>query len=288
MRARDAELLGYERGSPEWRQFVVTGEMPDPAARPMTAEERAQWGIPATDTTPYKMTDNGPVAIGGGGTTINNNMGGDAGQYIYGTDAGVPAGWRVDTTTGVASPIPGGPAAVEAENLETKAENTKTQGAMKLGTSLESINLNIKEIEDGGLPVTGAIGDARRTWVGRALTGDSAVDFGNRSSQVTDAAALAEIQNMRDNSPTGGAVGALTDGERVALGNARTAMNASTSGPEYVRAAKAYRKLALDLAYGEGMWDLTDDGGVIPKGVAAPPANDLGLSEDDLKYLGQP
>lgn len=29
MRARDADLLGYQRGSPEWTQYVVTGEMPE-------------------------------------------------------------------------------------------------------------------------------------------------------------------------------------------------------------------------------------------------------------------
>lgn len=39
---------------------------------PMTASQRAMWGIPATDTRPYAMGKNGmPEAIGGGGTTIN-------------------------------------------------------------------------------------------------------------------------------------------------------------------------------------------------------------------------
>ena len=31
-RARDAELLGYGRGTPEWNQYVVTGEQPKPAS----------------------------------------------------------------------------------------------------------------------------------------------------------------------------------------------------------------------------------------------------------------
>jgi hypothetical protein len=40
--------------------------------RPMTAEERAAWGIPADDTTPYYFGDDGtPKALGGGGITIN-------------------------------------------------------------------------------------------------------------------------------------------------------------------------------------------------------------------------
>jgi flagellar protein FlgJ len=42
----------------------------------MTTEERAAWGIPETDKTPYKMTDNGPVPIGGGDTNITNVLDG--------------------------------------------------------------------------------------------------------------------------------------------------------------------------------------------------------------------
>ena len=136
---------------------------------------------------------------------------------------------------------------------------------MKLGTTLESINLNLDAIENGDLPVTGFWGDMRRTSLGRALTGDSAVDFGNRTNQITDQAALAEVQNMRDNSPTGGAVGSLTDDERRAIGNSVTALNNSTSPEEYARAAKAYRELALNIAYGEGTWEIDANGQPIMK-----------------------
>ena len=211
------------------------------------------------------------VTIGGEGT----------GQYLYGTDAGVPAGWRVDKETGIASAIPGGPAAVEQEQLAGKGGKKDTQVKLKLGSTLENINLNVAEIEDGGLPVTGVVGDARRTWLGRTLTGDSAVDFDNRTNQITDSAALAEVQNMRDNSPTGGAVGSLTDDERRAIGNSVTAMNSSTSAKEYSRAAKAYRKLALDIAYGEGRWQIDESGNVVSDGAtpsAPPPA---GTPDDD-------
>ncbi|MEX2741081.1 phage tail tip lysozyme [Rhizobium mongolense] len=40
-------------------------------SRPITAEERQQWGIPDTDTRPYAMTAEGPRLVGGGGQTIN-------------------------------------------------------------------------------------------------------------------------------------------------------------------------------------------------------------------------
>lgn len=175
--------------------------------------------------------------------------------------------------------IPGTETALAMQDAEAKRTNTDTEGQLMMGTTLSSLNLNIAAAEaaEAGetLPVTGLAGDARRTNIGRALTGDDAFDFANRTSQITDSAALAEIQRMRDNSPTGGAVGALTDGERVAIGNAVTALNSSTSAQEYLRAARAYRDLSLDIAYGDGRWQLNDDGTVSAVGGPAqiqPPA----------------
>lgn len=120
MRARDAETLGYTRGSPEWNQYVITGEQPvaatpvelktftgpdgtvysfnpvtnetkpltgaEAAPKPMTPDERAAWGIPATDVTPYVLVDGMPKPISAGGTTINNDMGG-TGKQVYDTIA---------------------------------------------------------------------------------------------------------------------------------------------------------------------------------------------------------
>ena len=159
----------------------------------------------------------------------------------------------------MAAPVTGGP-----KDNSAKEANKDRQANLKLGTTLTSIGLNIDEIENGGLPVTGAVGDFRRTNIGRTLTGASAVDFDNRTNQITDSAAFAEIQNMRDNSPTGGAVGQLTDKERAAIGNAVTALNSSTSADEYLRAAKAYRKLALDPCLWRGQ--LATDGRRRPAG----------------------
>ncbi len=197
-----------------------------------------------------------------GASTTTIDMNGNPRPELLGTqglvaipDPKSETGWRVE-------PAPGSPLAEERRVAEEKKGRTRTQGQLKLGTTLTSINLNLAELESGGMPVAGIAGDARRTPLGRLLTGDSAVDFDNRTRQITDSAAFAEIQNMRDNSPTGGAVGQLTDQERQAIGNAVTALNSSTSAPEYARAAKAYRELALNLAFGEGKWKLNEDGTV--------------------------
>lgn len=278
------EIGGVLYGPDGQGGFVPLITPPSDGAVPLTdPAERAKWGIPPTDTRPYAVKPGEvPKVVGGDGVTVNNNMGGgpEMGKlstdfgYVIDPETNLP---KIDPVTGLptAAPVPGSPAWIEAQRLAAKGERKDNQTQLKLGTTLESINLNLGEIENGGLPVTGVIGDARRTWVGRALTGDSAVDFGNRTNQITDQAALSEVQNMRDNSPTGGAVGALTDNERVAIGNSVTAINSSTSPEEYARAAKAYRKLALDIAYGEGTWTLDQTGQpILAAPAASPPAEE--------------
>ncbi|SLN74734.1 Spore cortex-lytic enzyme precursor [Roseivivax jejudonensis] len=241
---------------------------PDPGYEMLSREEAASLGLPEGN---YQRSPDGKImTIGGGGQTINVNTGnqnpvpglsklGEGMTYLYDKDGNI----RLDEQgRPMSAPVAGTDSDIERQQNAEAEERKQAQQKLMLGTTLSSINLNIDEIENGGLPVTGAFGDFRRTNIGRALTGNAAVDFGNRTNQVTDSAAFSEIQRMRDNSPTGGAVGQLTDGERQAIGNAVTALNNSTSAEEYLRAAKAYRKLALDLAYGEGQWSLAEDGSV--------------------------
>lgn len=68
--------------SPGQQRFDANGNpiasgAPVEAPRPMTPEERQQWGIPPEDARPYAMTPEGPKLIGGSGVTVNNNMGED-------------------------------------------------------------------------------------------------------------------------------------------------------------------------------------------------------------------
>ncbi len=86
MRARDADLLGYTRGSPEWNQYVVTGEMPKPAepAKPYSSAGEIQADLRAG----FITQDQADAAMGkiGGGVTVNNDLGG-TGKQVYDTIA---------------------------------------------------------------------------------------------------------------------------------------------------------------------------------------------------------
>ena len=86
MRERDADLLGYTRGSPEWNQYYVTGEMPKPAepAKPYSSAGEIQADLRAG----FITQDQADAAMGkiGGGVTVNNDLGG-TGKQVYDTIA---------------------------------------------------------------------------------------------------------------------------------------------------------------------------------------------------------
>lgn len=57
---------------------VVAQAAPEQTARPLSPEDRAQWGIPESDTRPYAIGANGaPQLIGGTGVTVNTGSTGE-------------------------------------------------------------------------------------------------------------------------------------------------------------------------------------------------------------------
>jgi hypothetical protein len=247
--------------TPEGPQVVGDFRTQDGGFRPLSPEESAQMGLPEGS---FQVGPDGKISqIGGSRVVVNNNMGGtgpDLGKlstdfgYVLDPETGKA---KIDPQTGlpIAAPVPGSPAALEAQQISEKQAESDRQSNLKMGTTLENLNLNIKDLEDGGVPVTGVIGA-----IGSMIPGSHATDFRNRTNQINTRAALNEIQNMRDSSPTGGAVGQLTDAEREAIALAATSLANTSSKEEYLRSARNFRKLMLDTAFGEGNWKLTDDG----------------------------
>jgi len=216
-----------------------------------------------------------------GATNISNvvNSGDpiDARPMADKPDKGYQRRWDEEQKTWVDEAIPGSSSQVDIATQDAKKAERERQKAIGLGPTLTNIQMNIDEIQDGGLPVTGAVGAG----LGK-IPGTSASDWRVRNEQITTEAALNEVQNMRDNSPTGGAVGQLTDSERQALAVAASGLSDAQSKDEYVRAAQTYRKTMLDLAYGEGSWTLDDKGDLSFGGAEpdAPPAADVDFSSD--------
>lgn len=130
----------YQQG-PDGALKVVQ-DAPKGSPRPMTAEERAAWGISPEDTTPYAIGDDGlPKAIGGGGVTVNNDLGsgkfddefakGDAASLVAISDAGNAAIrniGRIDQLEGLLDASP------------TGAGAALQQAAGKIGINTEGLN----------------------------------------------------------------------------------------------------------------------------------------------------
>lgn len=199
------------------------------------------------------LTAKGKASAPSVSTTVNTGNQPDSRPMADKPAKGYQRRWDPEKQTWVDEPIPGGEVAREAEVADEKKSERNRQQQIKMGTTLTNLQMNIDEIEDGGFPVTGGLGA-----MAGAIPGTAASDWRVRNQQITTEGALAEVQNMRDNSPTGGAVGQLTDSEREAIALAATGISSAQSAEEYVRAAKNYRKVMLDTALKDGK------GGVLP------------------------
>lgn len=193
-----AAQQGIEKGAIELdalRNPVLTP--PDPTSAMQNYEYLVGQGVEPTVAQ--------DMAFGGGGVTVNNNA------SEVGT---IPAGWELvtDPTTGARSmqPIPGGPAAAEAEDENAAASASAAQS----GTTANIVREDIGRIRD---IVTNA------PWFNPAVGFGSGLLQQLEGTNATNVAALSEtvranigfdrLQAMREASPTGGALGNVTERE---------------------------------------------------------------------------
>lgn len=191
--------------SPGQQRFDAQGNAiasvsPAAAPRPMTADERAQWGIPPEDKRAYAMTEKGPQVIGGAGVTVNNNIGGEkkydetlgkslADKYIAIQDGAQQAqskiatldglsqalaqtsytGWGADTLLGVKR-------AAKSLGLDVGEDLGPEETARALGNQLA---LQLRSPSNGaGMP--GAMSDKDREFLVASVPGLGKTPEGNR------------------------------------------------------------------------------------------------------------
>lgn len=104
-RARDAELLGYGRGTPEWTQYVVTGEQPKPAekAKPYTDLGQINADLAAGLITPEQaQTATETLNKKGGGMSYTvQNPDGSSTTFQLGGDAGLTSANTTDANKSI-------------------------------------------------------------------------------------------------------------------------------------------------------------------------------------------
>lgn len=166
-------------------------------------------------------------AFGKGGPNINLGSGAQiAGDYVIVEDPTSEAGVRF-------VPIPGGKADQAAQQAQEREQVSEQQSAQKEAVVSNSIGNLISMIDKGGifdLPEAGIVGNV----LGSLGVNQEAVDFRNELASIQANIAFDRLQQMRNASKTGGALGAVSEKELNLLINAYGNINQSTS-PEKLK-----------------------------------------------------
>lgn len=220
------------------RTGEVVGDYRDPqdaagaGFRPLVdPAERAAMGIPATDAGFYQVGPDGRVyRESGGGTNVEVNL---PGQPMIGT---IPAGWQATEVEGggyTMNPIPGGPADRETIEAQQAREINAAWAERQTGVLMTTLS-NAEEIvqrNPGG--TTG--------W-GELLARLPASESRTLQSLLDTAKAIVgfeTLQAMRDASPTGGALGAITERELAFLQSVQGSLDQGLSSDILLRNIQA-------------------------------------------------
>jgi hypothetical protein len=179
-----------------------------PGFRMLSAEEAQGMGLPPGS---YQMgPDNRIVPVGGGETVINNNLPGAA------EIGSIPQGFEVftnpDTGQREMRRIPGGPED-QSDQQAAAADRQGTTASVVL-TAIQGVR---NALEKNGpldiIPEAGVVGN----WLAERGWNQEAVDVKNQLDTIKASVAFDTLQAMRAASPTGGALGAVSDREMALL-----------------------------------------------------------------------
>lgn len=143
------------------------------------------------------------------------------------------------------APIPGGPAAREIEAGE-KAETAQQEAVQRQGgIVLQDIDRALDM--SGEMGTTGFLGA-----LAQDLPGTSAHDLNNILGSIRANVGFDKLQQMRANSPTGGALGQVSENENRLLQSVLGSLEQSQSREQFQYNLKRLRNTYLDIVHGEG------------------------------------
>jgi hypothetical protein len=127
-------------------------------------------------------------------------------------------------------PIPGGPAEQEAAQTEGKAANRQAQTERFGEVVFEDIGRVRSALENSKLPIAGAVGGLLSN-----IPGTSAYDASQLLMTIQANVGFDRLQQMREASPTGGALGAVSDFENRQLQATLGNLSQSQSQSQFLR-----------------------------------------------------
>lgn len=146
-----------------------------------------------------------------------------------------PSGYRYAADGQTLEPIPGGPA--------DKKAPTGQDAAGKLVGIIEAIdNAYADSADNGGLGETGFTGGILRD-----VQGTAAYDLAGKLKKIDADSAFSALQKMREESPTGGALGQITERELDLLKSTVANLDPNLSQEEFVRQLGIAKGVYLDM-----------------------------------------
>lgn len=161
------------------------------------------------------------------------------------TEGAIPTGYQAvrDENQRVLryDPIPGGPADTTKKTELTKS-NTERSGTIVL----EDVDRAVNAIENNPALTTGIIGN----W-SRGISGTPANKVQNLLQTIRANSAFDRLQQMREASPTGGALGAVSDSELGLLQNAIGSLEQSNDSEDLTYNLRRVQGIYEDIIYGK-------------------------------------
>ncbi|MEQ8440562.1 MAG: hypothetical protein RKK11_01300 [Alphaproteobacteria bacterium] len=170
-------------------------------------------------------------------TTINNQGSIPPGFYSTTDENGNP----------VHAMIPGSEPWIAAAEAEQAAETANENRQTYAGVVTEDIGRALSIIDRQPNATTGLFGTALSL-----LPGSPASDLSSLLGTIETNVSFERLQQMRDASPTGGALGSISDPEREALGSVMGALRQSQSAPQLRYNLRRLNNLVADIVHGEG------------------------------------
>jgi hypothetical protein len=164
----------------------------------------------------------------------------------YGT---IPPGFQlVQDEGGVRmEPIAGSPAAIEAAQADAAKTQKKATQDQTGDMMIEDIDRTLSTVENSTVPATGWIGN-----VAKGVAGTGAADVSKLLTGIKANIGFDRLQRMRDESPTGGALGQVAVQELESLQSVYGSLEQSQSRPQFEYNLKRLKNMYLDIIHGKG------------------------------------
>lgn len=170
----------------------------------------------------------------------------------------IPQGYQLvsDPVTGAQrlDVIPGGPAARELEEADRMKAEREGQGQKYGRIVLEDIGRVLEAVESNPNLVAGPLGSMLSS-----LPGTGAHNVSSMLNTIRANVGFDRLQSMRASSPTGGALGAVSDSENKMLQSTLGALEQSQSPDQFARNLRRLQNLYTEIVHGPAPSGVSDD-----------------------------